>query len=178
MSLINWSFIQSADSLIMKSIHCSPTYHRLVHCGSKCVYELEFLTIDCRHSASSPCFLMKDSHACGAQEACTFSHCSPICYPIGLQAELANYRLTEFILRGWNELRFIAGLIIGLTGTGIPVNPLSSNMAPWIFKVPHYTVNYTNRKFSCSPQWLYAFLLLQGRGTIKKLLPAKSGLLH
>lgn len=152
----------------MKSIHCSPTYHRLVHCGSKCVYELDFLlTIDCRHTASSPCFLMKDSRTRGTQDACTFSHSFPICYPIGLQAELANYRIIEFIWRGWNELRFIAGLIIGLTGTRTLVNPLSSNNAPWIFEVLHYKLH--KFLFACSSVCHYH---LQGRIAIKLLLLA------
>lgn len=43
-----------------------------------------------------------------------FHACFHYVIPVASKQELAHYRLTEFIWRGWSELECIAGLICGL----------------------------------------------------------------
>lgn len=97
----NFNVEQSNNPRLIQQINWfAAAHHAAVHCGPECVSccKSDFhLIIDCRHTASSYFFffisLMKNSDI-------RFPCSSPIWYSSSLPAELANYRLTEYIWRG------------------------------------------------------------------------------
>lgn len=134
----------------------------LVHSGSEYVSWCNWIWfpsnwfIDCKqpgpYSWQVLHLLMKDSQT-DNKNIFFLAPSLSICYPIGLQAELANYRLTEFIS---SEPGVIAGLIIGLIGRWHCCRSPSSNLMLWTFEIVQ--IISANLKVPCFSLWICLFV--------------------